>query len=76
MNATTIIETLKLAAIGLALLSDTSKVKRAVGQVKAEWQSGKPSWRRALIDVAIVTISLGGPLHCGFQLTHELASWA
>lgn len=76
MNTASLVEFLKLIATGLALLSDTSKVKRAFKTVHTEWYCGTRDWRRAVVDIVIILISMGGPLHYGFQIAHEIAAWS
>ena len=76
MNTASLFELLKLIATGLALLSDTSKVKRTFKTVLSEWSGGTRDWRRAVVDIVIILISMGGPLHYGFQIAHEIAVWS
>lgn len=75
METSSLFELLRLAAAALAMLGDTTKPKRAFVAVQAEWKAGKQGWRSVLIDIAIIALSLGAPLHYGLQLAQDITAW-
>ena len=74
MTTPTLIELVKVAATCLVLVSDSTKVKRAIDTARTKWIAGQPNRRELLIDFAMISISFGGPVHYAIMVAHDVAN--
>ncbi len=67
---------LQIIATIFAMLGETSKIKRTLSAIRADWNAGRPRLARLLVQLMLLLMALGGPAHYAFAVAQELAHYA
>lgn len=73
MDNSILIEAFKALAVCIATVNDGEKVKRKIAAVRASWSEIRPPRRQIIVDLVLILMSLGAPIHYGFQAAHEIS---